>query len=476
MMDAVAKRSAASAAMVDRSAPLRALMGGTRAMREAGEALLPRFAGESPLAYRARLNQSWLFNGLRKTVRDMTGRVFARPPKLVDDPEPYSAWAANIDLAGNDLAVFARMVFADALQSGVSFILVDAPRREGVVTRAQAEAANLRPYFTHVPVEDVLGWRAESIANVMTLTQLRLAETFIAEDPRDEFAQVEVPQVRVLDREPGGIRTRLFRQSEREGKWTPVPQEDGGDFIIPGLSEIPLAPVYVQRAGFMQGEPPLDDLADVNIAHWQSQSDQRNILHFARVPILHASGRDAEDGPIEVSAGTAIVSSDPQARVEWVEHSGHAIGAGRQDLKDLEFQMETFGLQLLVERTQDRSATGAALEAAKETSQLAMFADALKDGLERAWHFAAMFAGRDDAPEVFVNDDFGATPLSAAEAQVLLQAVNTGQISRTTFLGELSRRGMLAEDLDPDEEAERLASEGPDDMTGEPMDLGRVSV
>ena len=83
MSDAVAKRSEASARMLNSAAKGRALMGGTSAMRTAAEKYLPRFGAESHDAYTARLNSSWLFNGFRKTVRDMTGRVFGKPDHLI---------------------------------------------------------------------------------------------------------------------------------------------------------------------------------------------------------------------------------------------------------------------------------------------------------------------------------------------------------------------------------------------------------
>jgi hypothetical protein len=44
------------------------------------------------------------------------------------------------------------------------------------------------------------------------------------------------------------------------------------------------------RCAFGDGEPPLLDLAYLNVKHWQSQSDQDNILHIARVPILALIG------------------------------------------------------------------------------------------------------------------------------------------------------------------------------------------
>lgn len=467
MSRTVAKRSKASEAMIQALSGARALMGGSRAMREAGKKFLPKFDAESQEAYEARLKSSWLFNGYRKTVRDMTGRVFDKPIELVDGNDTLIEWAENIDLAGNDLSTFARQVFEDGFGgAGISYIMVDAPPRDATVTRAQAQAMNLRPYLVHLRAEDVLGWQARSIDNVMTLTQLRILETVTETDPKDEFAEIEIKQVRVLDKLESGVQIRIYRETDKN-EWV-LFDEPG----LTGLDEITVAPFYANRSGYFMGSPVMDDLADVNIAHWQSQSDQRNILHFARVPILHASGRNEEDGSIVISSATAVTSSDPEARLEWVEHSGAAIGAGRQDLKDLEFQMEAFGLQLLVNKPGGQSATGEMLDAKKETSTLAMTADQLQDALELALGWMAEYGGLGDiSPSVTVNKDFGVSVISAQEMLAMLQAVNTGNLSRDTFLSELARRGFLRSDLDAEEEAERIGTTPPS-LTGEGLDLG----
>lgn len=456
MSDTVAKRSDTVAAMVAAAAKGRALMGGSDAMRAAGETYLPRFKAEDQIDYTARLNSSWLFNGLRKTVKDMTGRVFDKPAEISEGPERLIDWAENIDMQGQDLSVFASKVFKDGFIPGISFIMVDAPRREGTTTRQQAASEGLRPYLVHLQVEEVLGWKTATYGNTLAISQFRIMETVQEPDPVDEFAQESVQQVRVLDRLDTGVQVRIYRQNANQ-QWTVF------DEYTTEAPEITVIPYYAQRTGFFTGEPVLEDLADVNIAHWQSQSDQRNILHFARVPILHASGRD-DDEPLTISAGTAVQSRDAQARLEWVEHKGQAIGAGRQDLKDLEFQMEALGLQLLVDRAQ--TATGAALDSAKETSTLAMMADSLKDALEQALQWMCDYGGLgEQSVTVAVNKEFGISMLTPQEVTAMLTAVNTGTLSRETFLEELKRRGFVRADLDTQEEMDRIDSEGPD-LTG----------
>lgn len=471
MKTSVDKQTAAAARQVALGWVGRALMGGTRAMREEGKRLLPQFEGESDENYKSRLHSSWLFNGYRKTVKDLSGRVFERPVEVSKGPASLVEWAANIDLAGRDLSVFAREVFEAALSGcGVTYILADAPRREGQVTRAQAAAANLRPYLVHVAPEQVLGWKTEQRGGATVLSQFRFMTSVEDEDAEDEFAEKWVDEIRVIDLVAGGVRQRRYRKG-KGGSWGMVPEEDGGDYIVAGLPEITVTPVYLNRAGFFLGEPLLEDLADINVAHWQSQSDQRVILHFARVPLLFAAGLDADE-KLVVSAGAATVSSNEGARLEWVEHTGAAIGAGRQDLKDLEWQMEAHGLQLVATQASNQSATGEAIDAKKETSVLAMAADALRDALERALAHMLLFSGESGEIEVSVNDDFDAGSLSIQELTQLLAAVNSGKLSRFTFLQEMARRGVIRGDVDPGEEIDRIEAEGASSLEGEPLSLG----
>lgn len=441
--------------MLAATAKGRVLMGGSAAMRDAGKTYLPRFEAESEDGYKARLAASWLFNGYRKTVRDLTGKVFAKPVET-DAAGRMAAWLDDADMQGRDLSTFARAVFEDAISGpGIAWIMVDAPARTGGETQAQAAAGGLRPYLVHLGIEEVIGWKTARVANRTVVSQVRLAETVTEPDPKDEFAEVKVEQVRVLDRTENGVQTRLFRKQAGKGDW-----QEWGEPTFSGLTEITIAPVYLTRTGFWTAEPPLDDLADVNVAHWQSQSDQRNILHVARVPILFATGRTQDDGALTIGAPTAVLAADPNADLKWVEHTGAAIDAGRQDLKDLEFQMEAHGLQLLVARPGGQSATGEALDAEKETSTLAMMADALKDALEQAIGWMGEYAGEAAPVAVTVNTDFGVGLMTPQEMTAMLSAVNSGNLSRETFLREMARRGVIAGDIDPDEEAERIEAEG----------------
>ena len=461
MSKTVNKRSHVMAEIVEAAEKGRALMGGTDSMRAAGKTYLPKFKAEAAEDYKARLASSWLFNGMRKTVKDMTGRVFSKSIEITEGSERLKGFADNINMQGQDLSTFASDVFKDAFVPGISYIMVDAPRRDGETTRSQAATLGLRPYMVHLRAEDILGFKTGLFGNVLALSMLRIMESVTDDDPKDPFSQINVDQVRVLSREGSAVSVEIYRKNNKD-EWLVV------DEYQTNAEEITVIPFYAQRTGFFMGEPVLEDLADVNIAHWQSQSDQRHILHFARVPILFASGR-GEDEPLIISASQAVTSRDTDAKLSWVEHSGAAIGAGRTDLKDLEYQMQALGLQLLV--ASNETATGAVLDSAKETSTLSMMADNLKDALEQALTWMAFYAGLPEQDiTVVVNKDFGVMPLTAQEVHVMQQDVALGLLSKEAYYEERKRRGFLRPDLDTENDMDRVTEEAPD-LAGEPLDL-----
>ena len=431
----------------------RALMGGTRMMRAKGETYLPREAAESVEAYKVRLGRSKLFNGFKKTVRDMTGKVFSKPITLGDDmPEAVKVWCENIDLAGRNLQSFAMDVFADGLVGGISFILTDMPPAVENATLADERRLGMRPYFVHIPAEHLIGWKSETIGGVETLTQARILET--VSEPDGPWLEKDVHQIRVL--EPG--RWQIWRQMGDKNEWTLYAEG------FTSLNAVPLVPFYAKRTGFMTGEPPLEDLADINLQHWQSESDQRNILHVARVPILFASGLQDEANEFVVSSGSLTRASHPDAKLTFVEHSGAAINSGREDLKDLEFQMQQMGMELLIPKPGTQTATGRAIDEAAMHAPLQAMAANLQDALEQAFAFAGEYAGLgpDGAGSLEVNKDFGVNMRDAADITALISAVSAGYITKERFLMECKRRGFLGDDLVIEDELDRLEMEGPD--------------
>jgi hypothetical protein len=433
-------------------AVLDALDGGTPAMRQAKTSLLPKWPNEENEAYAARLATATLFPAWKRTVSVMAGKPFSKALTLKDADARIEQWAENIDLQGNSLHVFAADGFREAVGYGLGGILVDYPRASsgGTRTVAQVEAAGERPYWVRYRHGQILGWKTESRSGAVRLTQLRLLESFEEED--GEFGTKHVPQVRVL--RPGYW--SVYRQTtDARQKTSWVLAESGAT----SLTEIPFVPTYGQRVAFMVGEPPLLDVAYLNVKHWQSQSDQDTILHVARVPILAIIGAD-EQSQLTVGASSAVkipVGGD----MKFVEHTGAAIQAGAEALKDLEDQMIQAGAELLVKKPGDRSATESANDAEGNKSDLQRMAENYEDALDQALMFTAAYARLSRPGNVKLYDGYGEATLGDASSTLIKDLWMAGFMTRGTAAAELKRRGELAPEFDADAEAAGVAEEGP---------------
>jgi hypothetical protein len=442
-----------------------ALLGGTRTMRAAGTKYLPRWPKEDAEAYQTRLGVSVLFPAYARTVQTLAGKPFSKPITFGDDiPARFLPWLQDIDMQGRNLDAFAASVLHTTVGYGLGGILIDYPPAEGVRTQAQELAAGLRPYWVEIKPSQILGWRASRVGGAWRLLQLRLAE--IIEEADGDFGTTFVDQVRVL--EPG----RWFTyRSTANGVW--VPYESG----TTTLNRIPFVPVYAGRTGFMTARPPLVEVAHLNVAHWQSASDQQNILHVARVPILTVTGVDDPEWKMTVGSSAAIRLPTTDSKMAYVEHSGTAIGAGSDDLKSLEERMRQAGAELLVIAPGYTTATQINTENAVGMCVLQSITQSFEDALDQALQITADWVGESTGGHVTVFNDYGAATLQEASAQLLLTTNQAGKLSDETLHSEYQRRGILSADMSWEDEQARLEAQGPAlDAMGAPTVTGSGAV
>ncbi|WP_242031532.1 DUF4055 domain-containing protein [Pseudomonas fluorescens] len=429
-------------------------------MRDAGKKFLPQWPKEESDIYQARLNASTLLPALSETVQNMTGRVFADPIKFTEDvPKPIQEMAEDFDLQGNNLQVWAQSLFSIGLSHAICHVLVDYPQADGLKTKADEKSAGVRPYAVIIKPGQVLGWRSANKGGEQVLTQFRYMESVEVDD--GEFGTKSVPQIRVLV--PGAWATYV-EVDDGNGKKTWQKNAEG----LTSLDVIPLTTFYTKRTGFMTATPPLLELANMNIKHWQSQSDQDNILHVARVPMLAVIGLDEGDS-ITVGAGAAT-RLPKDCDMKWVEHTGKSIEAGRQSLMDLVDDMRLAGAKLLQKEKQTlKTATQAEDEAAQELSPLQTMAGQFEDALDQILQYFALWMKLPEGGHVQVNGNFDIDFSPEMTMPFLLNMNINGVLSDQSLFAEVQRRGMLSEDLDWEEELEKIKAQ-PVKPTARPLD------
>lgn len=428
-----------------------ALRGGTLAMRAAGDTYLPQFPAESSAAYDERLSQSILFNAFWQTVTVLAAKPFVKPITLGDSAdEQLLLWTNDIDRAGRNITAFAHDLLRDLLAFGVCRFAVDFPTtrtNEGddPLTLEEERAAGLRPYFAQLdPLATIEARRGFS----GTFERVRIRETDTRLD--SDWGEVDMEQVRVITPDAFDVYVKTGDE------WPTTPTTS-----YPNT----LKAVPVVEIGFLvNGRPPLDDLGWLNLRHWQSQSDQENILHVARVPFKHFAGFSTEEVAVmEVGRNKAVRSTNPESKINVVEHSGEAIAAGRTHLQDLKEEMSGFGLDLLVPRKGDVTATGRIIDREHSDSDLQMMTRRLEVGLEQGLAFMGKWAGREIDAQVDIFQDFNYRPDDGAHDQRLKRA-SAGFLSARTLLEEDRRAGLVRDDLDVDDELAEIADTEGDDI------------
>jgi hypothetical protein len=412
-------------------------------MRQAGEQWLPQEPREQHDAYTKRLDRSILYNGYESAISRIVSRPFSRPVTVEDMPEKYQDFEDNVDSMGTDLTQFSRNMFDDGVDHGVSHILVDMPKLNGT---AEAEN-NALPVFIHVKAPQLIGWNKEGT----TLKEVRIYEQHTREKQKWDEEIVEM--------------VRVYRPEDWE-LWAKGEDDDEYSMIDQGvnpLGYVPLVSFYTKRTGFLMAKPPLMDIAWLNLAHWQSASDQRNILRFARVGILFAAGfREEEIESITIGPSSLLRSTNPEAKLAYVEHSGRAIQAGAADLVRLEEQMEVLGMQPFIARTANSTATGKAIDEQRTATDTQAWIRSLENTLMQAFEMASDWTNTTLPPEFSVNifSDFS-LPFGDRDVDSLIKMRQTVPplITSETFLKEVKRRGILSEIVDPELEAVEAAGQ-----------------
>jgi len=400
------------------------LMGGTPAMRAAGARFLPRHPAESSPVYAERAKRAVLRNYYRRTVQKIVGRVFSNP--VIPDahmPGSLKGYLQNIDMTGRGMTSFAQSWFQDALVCGLSYVLVDFP------DMSKARAGDARPYAVHIPAERLIATQWENSGAGPQLVQIRIRETVTG---YQDFTEQASDQIRVL--EPH--QWRLYRKSDKEG-WQLVDQGENS------LGEIPLVTLYANRTGLMQATPPLEDLAYMNLEHYQIRSDQRNALNVASFPILAASGYDPEiDGPIEVGPNKVLTTSDTDGKYYYVESTGAALEAGARELAALEKSIQLFGLQFEAGSSPE-SATGRALDAADAMSPITAMIMELEDSLNRVLRLFAKWSGIDAYGSLQIQEGTAMVGQNSTSVGDLLSLMQAGAISLDQLRDQLNTSGIL---------------------------------
>lgn len=500
------------------------LLGGTQAMREAGTAYLPMEPAEKLKAYQIRLNRSFLFNGYKGGVSKIVSYPFSRPVDLQKEellPEGLAELHEDVTGGGTTLTHFARDFFESMIALGHAGVFVDytdvigaaaemqdaqeqaareaegakkPPRRARAskeaedeekrsrgaperpeVSQATEEAVGARPVWRLLKCTDIIGWNHDEDGRLVELrwreVKVERAEGKRWVDEEREYVHVWTPTTWEIWRSKVPLRDGRTVLAKYLGTdvvdWVSSeiqnfkPWRRGVNSYPDG---IPFKAAYANKTGEMMSEPPLMELAQTCLEHWQSNSDQRNILRFARLAQKVISGvkaGDLEKDNLVASVHNVIKLRDPAAQAYYLEHSGSGIEAGRNDMKDLQERMAGQGLQPLVQRSQVETATATMVDLMNVTTDAQAWVAEAQETLRWAYGASARWTGQEIGKEFtpLIYRDFVAAISGGADFGFIENMQKAGILTKATVGREAQRRGILSEVVDVEAEIEAAAAE-----------------
>jgi len=407
------------------------LLGGTYKIRKGHRKFLPQEPRELDESYDNRLQRSVLAPYYVRLERMLAGMLTRKPVRLDDVSDQIREQLFDVDLQGNDLQTWLYNTSRICIRYGHVGVLVDAPK----------SGDNGRPYWITYTPRDILGWRTEMADGQQKLTQLRLFEKVLV--PDGLYGEKQVEQVRVLT--PGAF--EIFQKDQK------------GDFRVidegtTSLSEIPFSVAYSNRKGVLESFPPLADIAELNLQHYQVQSDLGNQLHISAVPMLALFGFPA--AAEESSAGPGEALALPEgASASYIEPAGNSYDAQFRRLDQIASQINELGLAAVMgAKLSAETAESKRIDRSQGDSTMMVVAQQMQDLIDNCLRFHADYLQESQAGSSLVNRDFMGARLEPQEIPALLQLYTAGTVTQETLLLQLEAGEVLGDDFDVEAELE----------------------
>jgi len=411
---------------------------GTYKIRSEHRKYLLQEPRETDDAYDTRLARSTVVPYLQRIEKMLSGMLVRKPVRLDDVSDLVREQLFDVDLEGNDLNIWLYQTARTVISYGHCGVLVDAPK----------EGEKARPYWVTYAPKDILGWRTEIVEGARKLMQIRLMEQVVESD--GQYGEKVVKQIRVL--EPG--RYEIHRKDEKKGEYKLFEE---GEMSL--KDKIPFSVAYSNRVGMYESRSPLYDIAELNLKHYQIQSDLDNILHISSVPLLAVFGYPNAD---EITTGpNEALSLPPESRMEYVSPSGDSYDSQFKRLEDIKDQINTLSLAaVLGQKLVGETAEAKRIDRSQNDSTMMVVAQQMQDLIDNCLKFHSEYLNEPNAGSSFVNRDFVTARLEPQEIQSLLQLFTAGTISQETLLTQLSSGEILGDDFDVEEEVEATQAGG----------------
>lgn len=430
--------------------------------------------------YNAYIERAVFYGVSKRTLAGLVGQIFLRDP-VVEVPSLLEPLKADMSGSGVTMDQFASMCSANALSYGRVGVFIDYPDTDTPATAAQIQAGKVRPAVLMFKAWQVINWRTIVIDGREVLSLVVIYESVVADD--DGFETKTKEQWRVLSLRPQAVATVLQSDdlqagivTEPEGPllYTVEVWERGSDgFSVSEsyepkdssgarLTEIPFMFVGVHNNDANPDDPPLYDLASLNVAHYRNSADYEESVFIVGQPTPVFAGltedwvKNVMKGEVRLGARGAVLLP-VNGSAELMQAQPNTLAKEAMDQK--ERQMVALGAKLVEQKSVQRTLGEAELENASESSVLSNVGKNVELAVKFALTWCATFLGADAASiDYQLNTEFDLTSMDPQARAALIADWQAGGITTSEYRANLRRAGIATLD-DKTYSAERKKDE-----------------
>jgi len=427
---------------------------GEDAVKGRNEDYLPRRTGMDHAEYTAYLSRAVWFNATQKTVNDLFVSVFRRAP-FVTLPKRMQGKmedARNFIIAedGTTILDLSKALVRELLTVSRRALLLD------------MDPTGQTKHIAEYSAESIVNWKVVR----KKLVAVRLLEPKPSADFYTDVTQVTERRVRILALDSNGDYFQAVGTKEDDYSGDPnlIPQNERTYVLVRGqkLKYIPIVIFNAAGNGAAAHRPMLEDVANMNFAHYRSYAMLENARHVTATPIYFVKGRgmanEFADGK-EGQSATQNFTMTPQSiwlleaddEVGIVEYEGKGLQSLEEGMEVKEAQMLSLGARLLSQRKNSaaRSEKSEEDQANSEEATLMDVVENASQGLTQLFKWWAEWElDNPEEVEIVLNRIFYRPKVTAREMRSLQSLFEAGLLPLRPLYESLKAGGFIPEDLE----------------------------
>ena len=439
------------------------LMDGQREVKVKGDTYLTRWRTEQNNGsedFNSRKKDALLMPLFSHSIIKFVSMVQSKPETWVDEADSMNPLLLNMDGKGNNFRAWSGKILTDGLSVGVSGQLVYMDSLPDNVTSLDAQQkAGIRPYSQCYEAEDIINFKYRNVSGKQVLSEIRLKECELIPDPDEPANEKERDYIlRLLLDENGEYCQQLWIKADKSDEFI---RHDKGVDYYPLFHGQRMTMIPFWFFGDIDEQPPLMDLANINLLHYNVYSGMLWSLRMFSCPILFGAGFDTDED-IDITKFVAV--RNQQATMGFIQPGSDGFAPMTQQIKELEMSAAIIGTNELlpkdIAQAANVTATSTMVGQSGQTCNLADYAIGTSKTLSELLTF--MFAWADKgfsrAVKVDLNTDF--LPKDWTPEQVRLW-FDSGMISYPTAYSMGKGLGMAYAQDTPEKEQAAIGELSP---------------